>query len=68
MEKKSDSVSTAEIAGLWQYLSDRLSRIERRARRLADPIAARPAFAGSPFDQPTFGRRRTEDDRGTQRI
>ena len=68
MEKKSDSVSTAEIAGLWQYLSSRLSRIERRVRRLADPIAARPAFAGSPFDQPTFGRRRTEDDRGTQRI
>ncbi len=68
MEKKSDSASSAEMMGLWQYLSERLARIERRGRRLAEPVATRHAFAGSPFEEPAFGRRRSSEDRGTQSI
>lgn len=68
MEKKSDSASSAEMLGLWQYLSARLARIERRTRRLAEPVPARRAFAGSPFEEPAFGRRRSAEDRGTQSI
>ena len=68
MEKKSDSASSTEMLGLWQYLSERLARIERRTRRIAEPIASRHAFAGSPFDEPAFGRRRNAEGRGTQSI
>ena len=68
IEKRSDSASAAEMAGLWQYLSDRLARIERRTRRLAEPLVTRHAFAGSAFDEPAFGRRRSGEGRGTQRI
>lgn len=68
MEKGPDSASTAEMTSLWQYLSGRLARIERRMRRVAEPVVTRHAFAGSPFDEPAFGRRRSAESRGTQQI
>ena len=68
MEKGPDSASAAEMASLWQYLSGRLARIERRMRRVAEPVITRHAFAGSPFDEPAFGRRRSAESRGTQRL
>ncbi len=65
MEMKPESRSANEIAQLWQYLSSRLGRVERRRQRLPYQGPERRQTGRAPgFGQPLPGRvfgRRTSD-------
>ena len=67
MEINAESRSAGEIAGLWDYLSKRLGKVERRIEQTAFeapeqryPVAEIAAFdptVARPVTRPTFGRR-----------